>query len=167
MFKNLNIILEGAIPLDYDKSEIENMKTPVEVPEEITKEFQNLRNFINNLDCSEFENKLMEQCISSRQKETLPIKASNKDMKIVDSKVYDNVEKVNDKPEITKKLSIVPKPGQTLYFCPIDNCDFVTTKEGFKNGKAALHFSKDHKVKLSDMTPGKYKFHKVKGEKAK
>ena len=65
-----------------------------------------------------------------------------------------------------KKIpKIVPKPGQTLYFCPFDKCDFYTTKKGFHDKTAALHLTKDHKITPEKFCPGKYKFQKLKGEK--
>merc|ERR1719422_1580592 len=63
--------------------------------------------------------------------------------------------------------TIFPPKGQTLFLCPVENCDFYTTKEGFKDNSAANHLRNDHKVTAADMTPGKYKFKKVKGEKCK
>ena len=60
-----------------------------------------------------------------------------------------------------------PQKGQTLFLCPVENCDFYTTKEGFKDNSVANHLKIDHKVTAADMKPGKYKFKKVKREKCK
>ena len=67
---------------------------------------------------------------------------------------------------------------ETIYLCPLpysgtDNvgavkCNFRTSKKGIKEGDAATHLSKDHKVKPMDIViardkqPGLFKFDKIK-----
>jgi len=56
---------------------------------------------------------------------------------------------------------------QTFFICPIENCQFSTTKQGMLDGDAANHLSKTHKITGAAMKaakPGAYKFKKVKGE---
>ena len=50
---------------------------------------------------------------------------------------------------------------QSLYYCPVPECSFYTTKKGMKSSQAALHLKNDHKIKAKDMKPGMYKFKKV------
>merc|ERR1719369_60460 len=52
----------------------------------------------------------------------------------------------------------------SLYYCPITNCSYSTTKEGMKKGDAALHLKNDHHLKAKDMKPGKFKFEKRLGQ---
>ena len=60
-----------------------------------------------------------------------------------------------------------PKAGLTFYLCPVDECSFKVTREGFENGTAAKHLKDIHKVKATDMVEkGKFKFQKIKGERA-
>ena len=87
-----------------------------------------------------------------------------------ESMISKNKENVSVKysPNLKEKVLPKPKPGQTLFLCPLDKCDFFTTKEGFKNGLAAKHLREIHKLTAADMTvPGKFKFQKLKGEKVR
>ena len=59
------------------------------------------------------------------------------------------------------------RSGQTFFICPLSQCNFFTTKQGMRDGAAANHLNKAHKITGSDMknaSPGTYKFNKVKGE---
>jgi len=59
------------------------------------------------------------------------------------------------------------RSGQTFFICPLSQCNFFTTKQGMRDGAAANHLNKVHKITGSDMknaSPGTYKFNKVKGE---
>ena len=83
---------------------------------------------------------------------------------VIQKKFISNFEQ-EENPTNKKIPKIVPKPGQTLYFCPFEKCDFYTTKKGFHDKTAALHLTKDHKITPEKFCPGKYKFQKLKGEK--
>jgi len=50
----------------------------------------------------------------------------------------------------------------SMYHCPINDCKFITTKEGMKNSEAAIHLKNEHGIKAADMKPGMYKFEKIK-----
>jgi len=66
-------------------------------------------------------------------------------------------------PEVKQEAMPFPTPKlQSLYYCPISDCSFYTSKEGMKNSKAALHMKNDHKIQAKDMKPGMYKFTKIK-----
>jgi len=67
------------------------------------------------------------------------------------------------------RVSESSTPGKTTtYCCPLEGCTFSTSKEGMKTGDAAQHLKKDHgvtKQKMTNASPGYYKFNKVKSEK--
>jgi len=55
---------------------------------------------------------------------------------------------------------------QTVFFCPFKSCNFYTSKNGMREGKAAIHLKNDHKVNPREMnasdTPKKFQFTKLK-----
>ena len=63
---------------------------------------------------------------------------------------------------IKQELSFNSARATSLYFCPIPNCSFSTSKEGMRTSKAALHLKMEHMIRAVDMKPGMYKFNKVK-----
>ena len=164
MFKDLHLMLDGILPdiTDEEKQEIENLKDiKIEIPSELTDCFDELSSIVNNF---EIPKDYFQQKLSS-------ISLENDDISKKAPKTLSTPKSLNSNPEqeensTNKKIpKIVPKPGQTLYFCPFDKCDFYTTKKGFHDKTAALHLTKDHKITPEKFCPGKYKFQKLKGEK--
>ena len=80
------------------------------------------------------------------------------------------VKELNMSPKQIKQEDIVVKQelasnstkATSMYLCPMDDCNFSTTKEGMKTSKAALHLKMTHKIRAVDMKPGMYKFSKIK-----
>lgn len=151
MFSNLNLIIDGMLPEEETKDQSNDVDCDdmAELPEEIAVCFDELRSIADEIDFSNIF-KTMEKKDANEKKVA---------DQIVEAKSQEKVVKRN------KPLGPRPKPGQTLFLCPVNGCSFYTTKEGFKNKEAASHLSNDHKVTLKDMVPGKYKFDKIKGEK--
>ena len=157
MFNNLNLIIDGMKPdlSEIDEDYDDGMENDTnELPEELGKCFDKLRNIFDNLDIpsSVFYPVEVNSTTTKHVKEDNP--KPKKHTK--DNKKADNFEKKN------KSSRTVYRSGQTLYLCPFSNCDYITTKQGFKNNEAALHLGRDHKVTPEDMVPGKYKFDKIK-----
>ena len=50
----------------------------------------------------------------------------------------------------------------TMFLCPKDNCDFFTTKKGFRDLTAVNHFTKVHNLTLAEISSGKFTFKKNK-----
>ena len=50
---------------------------------------------------------------------------------------------------------------KTRYSCPMDNCQYSTSKKGLMSKKTALHFRDEHGIKAREMTPGMFKFTKM------
>jgi len=165
MFKELHLMLDGILPetTEEEKKEIENLKDiKVEIPTELTDCFNELKMIVDNIQIPKdyFQQKTAHQ--NNISKSELKTTQSLSLPKTSDSNLQNN-----EHLSSSKAPNIVPKPGQTLFLCPFEKCDFYTTKKGFKDRSAANHFSKDHKVKPSDITPGtgKYQWKKLKGEK--
>merc|ERR1712243_463595 len=55
--------------------------------------------------------------------------------------------------------AVQPRKMVTMFLCPIEGCNFSTTKEGMyataqRAGKAAQHLKIEHKIRAVDMRPG-------------
>ena len=62
---------------------------------------------------------------------------------------------------VKQELASNSTKATSMYLCPMDDCNFSTTKEGMKTSKAALHLKMTHKIRAVDMKPGMYKFSKI------
>ena len=53
---------------------------------------------------------------------------------------------------------------ETVFLCPLADCpgNFSTTRAGMESGAAAVHLHSQHGVTPDMVTPGKYKFRKIK-----
>ena len=154
LFKDLNIMIDGILPEDVDLGDIKEEIKETEVSNEISSCFDDLKSFVENLEIPadfEFEKELGHNSeIAQSQKEPSNFLNSTE---IKSSKI----EKKSAFPK--------PEPGQTLFCCQVANCSFYTTKAEFRSGTAARHLKEDHNVKPAHMAGGKYKFHKIKGER--
>jgi len=151
LFKDLKIMIDGILPSINENIEgKEDLKTDFKVPDDISKCFDDLRKVISTIE--------IPQTLFSSTNVSMTDNIQKSEEQV--SVKTPEVPKIQPKP-------VTPQPGQTLFLCPVDNCDFYTTRAGFENKIAANHLIKDHKVTPADMTPGKYKFKKVKGEKVK
>ena len=123
------------------------LKNPASAPPKELPKFRLVKSILPEDPQNHKENVIFKESVISKKKENVSVK---------------------DSPNSKEKVLPKPKPGQTLFLCPLDKCDFFTTKEGFKNGLAAKHLREIHKLTAADMTvPGKFKFQKLKGEKVR
>ena len=177
-FSTLNMIVDGKKPDlsqiddDFDYDDVEKIRN--ELPEALGNCFDEIKSLIDNLEIpSRFSDPVDPEVNDQLKTTKLVEKDISKPKKSLDSGqlplvATDQEKLVNlDKKDVSSRLRPVPGPGQTLLLCPVPNCDFYTTKEGFKNKLAALHLSRDHNVTVNDIVPGKFKFEKIKGEKVK
>ena len=56
------------------------------------------------------------------------------------------------------------RPRQTVFLCPLVDCpdNFSTSRSGMESGEAARHLNTRHGVTPDMVTPGRYKFRKIK-----
>ena len=73
---------------------------------------------------------------------------------------------------LTAKSSIIEtsykrRTRQTLFLCPLGDCpdNFSTSRAGMEGGEAARHLNTRHGVTPAMVTPGRYKFRKIKVSK--
>ena len=106
-------ILDGILPSISENIEgKEDLKTDFKVPDDISKCFDDLRKVISTME--------IPQTLFSRTNVSMT----------------DNIHKIEKQvscntPEVSKiqPKPVTPQPGQTLFLCPMDNCDFYTTRE--------------------------------------
>ena len=144
-FKDLNVIMDGFLPEDYDfKDNKEDIKE-TKVSGEISSCFDDLKSFVENLEIPSNFTELFSNDYDKTEVDLAPPSSSSN--------------------QTDKRVIPKPGPGQTLYLCQVKKCSFYVTKDGYKNGSAAKHLKEDHKIKGTDMVGGKFKFQKIKGER--
>ena len=160
LFKNLNVMIDGILPEDLDVKDTKEEAKETKESQEISSCFDDLRSFVENLEIpSDFTLEEFLTNDKSEKAEFAPPSTFKNQTKITTN---------NKTPVIEQKSVLSPKPksGLTLYLCPVDECSFKVTREGFENGTAAKHLKNIHKVKATDMEEkGKFKFQKIKGER--
>ena len=62
------------------------------------------------------------------------------------------------------EVSSKRRPRQTIFLCPLADCpdNFSTSRAGMESGEAARHLNTRHGVTPDMVTPGRYKFRKIK-----
>ena len=65
---------------------------------------------------------------------------------------------------IEAEVSSHRRPRQTVFLCPLADCpdNFSTSRAGMESGEAARHLNTRHGVTPDMVTPGRYKFRKMK-----
>ena len=84
-----------------------------------------------------------------------------------DEELLEEFEGLQIPEEVIRDSELPVKKTRTIFFCPLLPCWFKTTKEGMKEGPAAIHLKEEHKVSGAMMkasSSGTYKFRKVKQE---
>jgi len=146
--------------LDFgSKTEIDEKKHS---PQEPKHEFENLKGADLKSELNNFG--ILEKPINK----FVPFskeKSEEKEKKIITTGNDNNQQYSKKEIKLESKMNVAKL--QTLFYCPIKPCEFFTSKDGMKGGKAAIHLKNDHKVNPKDMkdNPGMFKFTKIKVEK--
>ena len=145
MFKDLNVMIDGFLPEDFDVKDNNEDITKTKVLGDISSCFDDLKSFVGNLE--------------------IPSDFAEFFSNSYDKTEFDSATPSSSTNQTDKRVIPKPEPGQTLYLCQVEKCSFYATKDGYKNGTAAKHLKEAHKIKGTDMVGGKFKFQKIKGER--
>ena len=148
LFRPSRLILMG----DYKAEQDEEGQDDLATDHDIEMFFEKLRNKISNID------------ITKPSKSEVVHELENTTIADFKSSIARALTSKVCKIDPAEESPLQRRPRQTVFLCPLEDCpdNFSTSRAGMESGEAARHLNTRHSVTPDMVTPGRYKFRKIK-----